>query len=256
MSDISPRAAGSAMALVLTASLAGAIPAGASPMDAFRPAIESFAESHGAARAEMLDLNRNGLAEVLLVQEEPCSPDGCAWSLLAQDGDVREVAAGVGLDIDLVPTEPAGGLLEVDGVTWALIDGGLFPFGDAVGLSLNRATSSRELRAIQVIPGMSDVAIEDIRTWSFTYPVDGETRHAHVHVIMTWDLQVGTWGSPYVILDTDGGVLLEGVSRDVPRIFPAVTGNGFTVVDVVPAGFHIRNVGATTLETQPSSPER
>lgn len=258
LAAITPRseAARSATVMAVAASLLGVTPAAASPMDAFRTAIERFAETHGAVRAEMLDLNRNGLVEVLLVQDDPCGPDGCAWSLLAQGAGIEEVASGVGLRIDLVSTEPSGGLLEVDGVTWALIEGGLFPFGDAIGLSLNRATASRELRAIQALPGFSDVALEDIRTWSFTYPMSGQIQNAHVHVIMTWDLQVGTWGSPYVVLDNDGGLLLEGVSTDVPRIFPALEGDGFTVVDVVPAGFQIRVVGAADPDTSTSSPER
>lgn len=200
-------------------------------------AIEAFSIRHGMTQVERLDMNQSGSEEILLIERDPCGAEACAWSLYSQGDAVHRLSEGHGREIRLEATEPAGGVLHVDGVTWALMEGRLYPFGDEISMGQERAANSGEILSIQAVPPFSDITRNDVRSWTFRYLRDETQHHAHVHVITAWEHQVGHWGSPYLIFDNDGEIIAQGLSTDGPRIFPDLTHGGFTIVEVVPAGF-------------------
>lgn len=205
-------------------------------------AIEAFSEDYGGGRIDELDMDQSGIAEILLVQDQGCAAEGCAWELLQQraSGDVTSVSSGLAHTARLEATGDAGGVLYTDGITWALMDGFLNPYGDILGLTQQRSTSLAEIEAIQEMNGFSEISSSDVASWSFSYILDEEDVFAHVHVITHFDYQVNQRYAPYMIFDQGGDLLAEGLSEEFPRIFPDVEEGGFTVVDVIPAGFSVQ----------------
>lgn len=204
-------------------------------------AAQAFGGQHGETESFMLDLDQSGSPEILLVQVENCLEDGCAWQLLREThSGLEEVSSGLAWNASMERTFPAGGVLMTDGITWALNDAGLFPFGDILGLTSQRPTRTSELERIQEIAGFETVSASDIDSWSFSYSVDGDAVFAHVHVLTGDEFLIGHWGSPYLIFDHDDNLMQEGVSSEFPRIFPDPDADGFSVVDIVPAGLIIQ----------------
>lgn len=191
----------------------------------------------GDVYVESADMDQSGTGEVLLRLSDDCPEDGCPWSLWAEvSGTWSEVATGRNADVGFLPTDPAGALLEADHVTWALQGGRLAPFGDVVSLALPRPPRSADIEAFRSLPGHGDVEREDMTSWSFPVMRSGEQAFIHVSVATSLDHMVGTWGTPYIVLDQEGALLVHGHSSDFPRIFPHHGEDGFTIVDVFPQG--------------------
>lgn len=204
-------------------------------------ALASFAREHGDGRVEELDMTQNGVSEILLVQDENCSSDGCAWTLMAQaDGQVSEISSGLAHSVSLRATAPAGGVLYTDGITWALSETGLYPFGDLLGVLRQRPVSLAELEAIHEIEAYAEVTRDDVETRSFPYLIDGEEVFAHVHVITSRAYAIGEWGHPYLLFGEDGALIQEGISAEYPRIFPDPDAGGFSLIEVLPVGLSIQ----------------
>ena len=230
---------GSLLALSLAAQATAA--AGiATPEAGFSEKLNDFASRFSAIEVMQLDMNQSGVDEFLALEAGACTEDVCAWALFAFDGEaVREVASGEGMSVHLEPTEPAGGVLYVDGITWAFDGHQVYPFGDEISTAMSRPPTMGEMATLRAIEDYAELTAADVMAWTFAYMHGGDRAYGHVLSVTAWDHQIGTWGSPYVILDGDGNVVTESFSADYPRIFPDLDQGGFIVVDVYPAGFGI-----------------
>ena len=231
----------SSFALMLALAIPAVAETGIDPEALLDREIAAFAASHDAFDTMRLDLNQSGVDEVLAIETGDCAPDGCAWALFAFDGEqALQIGAGEGSSMRLEPTGEAGGIVYIDGVTWAFDGRILYPFGDVISLVRNRATAADELAQLRALPGLEALEREAVMSWTFSYQREDGIAHAQVHTINSWEYQVGSWGTPYYIMDSDGEVIARGHSTDAPRIFPDTERGGFTIVDVVPIGFSMQ----------------
>lgn len=203
--------------------------------------IAQFERLHGTAEMSHMDMTQSGVEELLIRAQEPCPEDGCAWQLLSSvDGQARIVGQGQGTRLRLEPTLPAGAVLFTDGVTWALQEQRLIPYGDDISMSPERATSQEDFRHIEALGLFPDISIGDVSSWTIEYLIDDASAFAHVHVITASDYRIGHWGSPYLMLDNDGAMITQGLSTEIPRVFVDPEIGGFVVVEVLPAGVSVQ----------------
>lgn len=209
---------------------------------AIEDVMAQHAQAPGVAAVESMDISQSGVDEILIRMSEGCEEASCPWILNAYDGqDWFEVSRGSGVNVALTGTGEAGGVLDVDGVTWALDGHSLYPFGDVIGSRMNRAVGMDDMKVIQSVEGYGDLATNDVLAWSFEYSLEGETRNARVFTISDWDLQVGSWGTPWLVVE-QGEVIATGHSTDFPRIFPHFERGGYTIVEVHPMGYSLQVV--------------
>lgn len=201
-----------------------------------------FAEAPGVQTVEAMDISQSGVAEILVRLSEGCEDGSCPWSLHAFNGEEWfEVSQGTGVNVALTATGDAGGVLDVDGVTWAFDGTTLYPFGDVIGSRMNRAVGQDDLAIIRSVEEYSNLEANDVLAWSFEYSLDGEERYGRVYTITDWELQVGNWGTPWMVVE-QGEIIATGHSTDFPRIFPDYEQGGYTVVEVHPVGYSIQVV--------------
>ena len=192
---------GSILALSLAAQASAA--AGIAAAEAgFSEKLNDFAGRFPAIEVMQLDMNQSGVDEFLALEAGACTEDVCAWALFAFDGEaVREVASGEGMSVHLEPTEPAGGVLYVDGITWAFDGHQVYPFGDEISTAMSRPPTMDEMATIRAIEGYAELTPADVTARTFAYIHEGDRAYGHVLSVTAWDHRIGAWGTPYLILD-------------------------------------------------------
>lgn len=213
-----------------TLAFAGAAQAGDPGLDAF---ISGMPKSEKVMDVSTHDMGKDGSLEALVRMSEPCEADGCEWRFIAKSGDGWSIAAtGLAKDAYLEKTEGDDAVLNTDGITWAWSGSVLYPYASLLESATGVAASSEE---IAFIATNSEFTLSDKFTATL-YRLDlfGDGSDDRIFLINGLYYTVGTWGTPYLVFDSENKLLDSGVSMDMPRIFKAADGDGFHVVEVTP----------------------
>lgn len=210
--------------------IAGAAQAGDPGLDAFIAAMPDFGKVRDVSTH---DIGKDGSLEALVRMSEPCEADGCEWRFIAKTGETWTIAStGFAKDAYLEKTAGDDAVLNTDGVTWAWSGSVLYPYASLLETATGVEANAEE---IDFISKNSEFTLTDKFTGTL-YRLDlfGDGSDDRIFLIDGLYYTVGTWGTPYLIFDSENKLLDSGVSMDMPRVFKAADGDGFHIVEVTP----------------------
>ncbi|MCW3784657.1 hypothetical protein [Defluviimonas salinarum] len=222
--------------------LAEAAASGFEPPAGLLEAIDAVAAGREILETHFLDMSGSGQPEALVELGGDC-PDGlCDWSLVAlTDAGWTEVGVGSAREVGFEETEGGGAVVNSDGVTWAYSGGaGIYPWGDLLQGARSDTASGEDLALIAASSKYTET--EKMRVDRYTLDLNGDGADERIFLVGGLYYAAGTWGTPYLIYGSDGALILEGASADMPRIFPMPDGKGVQVIDVVPAGYMVNEI--------------
>lgn len=199
--------------------------------------LPGYGQISGVALEEM-DGDRR--LEAIVISAENCDPEyGCAWMAFS-DAPEGWKTIGRGYAHEVSFHKPSGSenyLIDTDGVKW------VYRGGKEIALSTGELARKRPLRPTEedyaflaeARPQFDDRAEMDLVRYEIDIDLDGEPET--VLVIRGLRYGMGTSGRPYLILDGDRNILVDGATPDLPIIFPA-EGAG-VIVNPAPAGLQI-----------------
>lgn len=208
------------------------------PPEALTEAIAQH-EDHGRfSGVSYYDVSGDGMVEGLVTYGNCTGPGGCDWRLFADMGDAYGVfAEGNGRDVFLEPTSPAGALLNLDGVTYAMGDEGTYIYGHLLQGLRPDPVAQGDYELVTKNTGYTNTARMDLQ--KFMVDIFGDAALETVYIIGGSEYALGNWGSPYAIFDAAGALVMDGISADGPLIFKSPMINGTTVANVKPSGIEI-----------------
>jgi len=220
----------SPLVVLATLAFAGAAQAGDQGLDAF---IAGMPQSEKVLDFATHDIGKDGSLEALVRMSEPCEGDGCEWRLITQTVDGWVFAAtGFAKDAYLEKTAGDDAVINTDGVTWAWSGWVLYPYASLLENATGVEATAKD---IDLIAKSSEFTETDKFTATlYRQDLFSDGSDDRIFLINGLYYTVGTWGTPYLIFDSENRLLDSGVSMDMPRIFQASDGDGFHVVEVTP----------------------
>lgn len=202
----------------------------------FGESIAAFQSMHPDGEIRTSDMNMSGSPELLLISSPGCE-NGCDFALLSADtGMPVEIYAGSAASVDFLPTQGQTSLLEIDSVTWAFDGATIYPFGDYLQGKAPRTASSAEAELVADEIYFQGADRSHLLSFSFPFQKDGAEQNAIIVLNDDPMERVGQWGTPYIIFSAEGMKIHEGVAQEHPRIFLHFGSDGFTLIDMHPAG--------------------
>lgn len=213
-----------------TLAFAGAAQAGDPGLDAFIAAMPDFGKVRDISTH---DIGKDGSLEALVRMSEPCEADECEWRFIAKTGDAWAIAStGFAKDAYLEKTAGDDAVLNTDGVTWAWSGSMLYPYASLLENATGVEANAEE---IAFIATTSEFTLTD-KFKATLYRIDlfGDGSDDNIFLIKGLYYAVGTWGTPYLIYNSENKLIDAGVSMDMPKIYQAADGDGFHVVETTP----------------------
>lgn len=223
--------------------VACALPAAADPFAALEGRIS---RSANILETVVTDLDADGLEERLILTDRCMDedPERCEWVVLSEreTGDVIVSGQGWGQTTYAVATNPRGGVVWSDGVTWAMTpSGALYPYHHLLEQAGIRTSPGRmsDYEAVERHTDMKNRKAMEIRVLS--HDLDGDKIHERVLMIEGLEYSLGGRFMPYLIINRAGEMLMMGYSEDPPRIFVHPDG-GSSVIDLLRGGYEERRI--------------
>ena len=213
-----------------------AVPAGADDYAGPREFVRALSQSTGVFGADYRDMNRDGREEAL-VRLDDCvgaDPEICTWMVGA--GTVRGWGlVGGSQAAEARFRELPDGRVAVasDGVLWFWDGEILLPGLGLLYDAAPRQATSGEIDRLEDTAAYQPLSQETTRVFDLAPPDASITMR--VVIIEDGVNRVGAWGTPYAVLDERGSLVADGVSSDLPRIFPRPEG-GVSIIDMTPSG--------------------
>ena len=182
------------------------------------------------------DMSRNGYEEALVTMDQNCDQEYCDWKLFAVgDEGWRAVGGGSGHFVHFEPTEDNGAVLNTDDITWAYSGGStIYMYGDLLQGVAPTEASNEEYDLVAANLKYTETA--RMRLDRYEVDLNGDNVPERVYMIGGLFYKAGQWGTPYMIFDANDNLVLQGISTDMPRIFPMSEKPGSIVANVTPAG--------------------
>jgi len=227
---------------ILTAALS--LPAVAQDLEAMGDAL--FAEiqridaESGVRDIAYADLHGTGVQSAL-VQTDACEEDVCRWDLVAHDGGAYRVSgSSIAEEVRFEPTEGGGQVIWSDGVTWAFNGNWIMPWGSLLDDMPSRDGTEAEHRLVLEHKPFFDGS--DMHLTVYEAALLGNGWNQRAIFIGGLCCMAGPSGYPFMIVDHEGEILVEGTSIDAPQLFRKSSGD-VAVISQGVSGYRIYEIG-------------
>lgn len=204
---------------------------------------EALFPGTGSVVLDPVDLNGDGVDEVLVRRPSDCEGSACAWALMQNTPEGwSPITAGRAARVDFAQAGSSSALVA-DGVLWSWNGEELYPAADLLEGTFVEA-SLEDLRLAYDLLGFSTgIPSGGAPTgYSTSADVDGDGAPDRIIVIADAAWMIEGAYSPFAIVDHEGGLILSGYSMDVPRLYGASGSLASTVVSVTPAGLQVQPI--------------
>lgn len=141
-------------------------------------------------------------------------------------------------DVFFEPTDGGGAVINSDDVIFAYSGGrSIYMYGHM--LAGKHPTKGTQEELAWLAENTDYTETSEVRLEKFVADLNGDGSPERIFIIGGIYYLAGAAGNPYVIVDADDDIIIEGRSPDGPRIFPKSEGSGSIVVNPLPAGMQV-----------------
>lgn len=212
-------------------------------------ATQTFAAGYGVTRSvamdpdaaaaidvEYHDLNADGEMDALVRMDQACDGESkapCRWKVFLGGEGHEALASGSAYLAFIEPTVPEGGVVSLDGVTYAATPNGLVMYGDFFAQLPTSEVTAEDYELVASATSYNETHLLSLEKRQVDLFGDG--RPETIYSVLGSYYQVGVWGTPFVIFDAANQLVLSEVTSDNPQLFQSPQMEGVRIVITSPS---------------------